>query len=91
MTAHICYTCHLLRHCKGCCHTCKDECNMWHYCELHHNGMTETEGWQWWYNVTSVIDAEKIISLYPEIIPKGIAKQMERMKGKTIQLKLFDL
>lgn len=87
-TAHICYACHLVRFCGGCCHTCKTKCNAIHDCEIHDRHMSPARGWEWFYNVTRAIDASIVRELKPDIIPKGIELQVRKMTNKPLQLKL---
>lgn len=86
-TRHICYSCHLVRCCGGCCHTCKHPCGMMHDCAIHDNGMSELEGWEWFDNVTRVISAEKVLELDKTAIPLRLQRWAKQLKN--VQLKLF--
>ena len=50
--------------------------------------MTEQEGWEWYYNVTSVISADIIKELNPDAIPKSIEARVRKLTSKPLQLKL---
>ena len=85
MTAHICYCCHVVRGCEGCCAKCKHECSLKHDCELRDCRMTENEGWEWFRSVTMVFSHDYV----KRFVPKGILRKIEPYLGKSIELK-FD-
>ena len=82
MKAQICYACHMVRGCKGCCNTCEKECNAKHDCSR--QWMTETEGWQWYDAVTSVLSKPEMF----DYVPEEIRRKVENERRKPIQLNL---
>lgn len=84
MKLHICFCCHIVRNCKGCCHSCKSECGMRHFCEIHDRHMTETQGWEWYYNVTLAISPE----LARKAIPDWLWQKMRKIREEPVQLKI---
>ena len=82
--AHICYTCHVVRHCKGCCKTCKSPCSCPHDCARAY--MTVNEGWEWFHNVREIFDCDD--PLIKKNIPEHLRERVERMTKEPIQLQL---
>ena len=96
MKAQICYACHMVRGCKGCCNTCENGCNAKHDCSR--QWMTETEGWQWYDAVVNVLSEPEMFDYVPEEsrtkappeTPPPVSKTDKTERKKPVQLTLFD-
>lgn len=66
----VCICCHVVRYCKGCCRTCKNECNSKHECEF--DSFPEGHDCTWWNSVTDSIRIESIRQSLPDNLLKAI-------------------
>ena len=70
-----CACCHLVRGCKGCCRTCKTECNQAHDCELEIARETRDDSVDWWVSCTQVF-----ADWCWECVPDNIMRQLDKQK-----------
>ena len=65
--------CHLVRACKSCCNTCKDECNLKHECEFRSG-----DDWNdsvWWNGIAAVFDFDYMRQHIPERLIEILKQQ----------------
>ena len=55
---------------KGCCNTCKNECNTKHDCQLNF----DNDDCSWWNAVLTVFDYDEVIEKQPEKLKEYIKK-----------------
>ena len=71
MTAQmVCICCHAVRYCKGCCNTCKNECNTKYDCQLNF----ENDDCSWWNAVSTVFEYDAVMDKQPEKLKEYINK-----------------
>ena len=66
----VCICCHAVRNCKGCCNTCKNECNTKSDCQLN----LENYDCSWWNAVSTVFDYDAVMAKQPEKLKEYINK-----------------
>lgn len=52
----VCICCHAVRYCKGCCRTCKNDCNSRHDCEF--DSFPEGHDCTWWNGVVTCMNRQ---------------------------------
>lgn len=75
----ICICCHVVRHCKQCCHRCKSPCNSAHECEF--KARPEGIGCEWWNSIAKAMGWWVFEESLPEHLMEYMRKIMKTEKS----------